>query len=52
MMRLPGTIALALGFALAAAQAQAPDPQNTIRMETTKGAVTFVLRTDIAPKHA
>lgn len=34
------------------AHGQAPDPQNTIRMETTKGMVTIVLRADLAPKHA
>ncbi|GAB4069931.1 peptidylprolyl isomerase [Ancylobacter sonchi] len=38
--------------------AQAPklppnvDPQNAIIMQTTKGPVVFVLRPDIAPKHA
>ncbi|MCS0503542.1 peptidylprolyl isomerase [Ancylobacter mangrovi] len=50
-------VVLACAFALPAA-AQAPklppnvDPQNTIIMQTTKGPVIFVLRTDIAPKHA
>ncbi len=51
--------AFALTVALAVpAMAQAPklppnvDPQNTIIMQTTKGPVIFVLRTDIAPKHA
>ncbi|QIB35858.1 peptidylprolyl isomerase [Ancylobacter pratisalsi] len=50
-------VVLACAFALPAA-AQAPklppnvDPQNTIIMETTKGPVIFVLRPDIAPKHA
>ncbi|MCS0496970.1 peptidylprolyl isomerase [Ancylobacter sp. MQZ15Z-1] len=50
-------VVLACAFALPAA-AQAPklppnvDPQNTIVMQTTKGPVVFVLRTDIAPKHA
>ena len=33
-------------------QAQTADPSNTIRMETTKGLVTFVLRPDLAPRHA
>ncbi|HEX2217077.1 MAG TPA: peptidylprolyl isomerase [Xanthobacteraceae bacterium] len=45
-------IAAAAALALNSAQAQTADPQNTIRMETTKGVVTFVLRADVAPKHA
>ena len=32
--------------------AQTSDPQNTIRMETSKGMVTIALRPDLAPKHA
>ncbi|MBS9476450.1 peptidylprolyl isomerase [Ancylobacter radicis] len=51
--------AFALTVALAVpAMAQAPklppnvDPQNAIIMQTTKGPVIFVLRADIAPKHA
>ncbi len=51
MKRLLATFALAVSLAVPAA-AQGNDPQNTIRMETTKGVVTFRLRADLAPKHA
>jgi peptidylprolyl isomerase len=44
--------ALCLLVAAPAALAQNNDPQNTIRMETTKGVVTIALRPDLAPKHA
>lgn len=42
-----------LSFTLlnAPVRAQGSDPQNTIRMETTKGAVVIALRPDLAPKH-
>ncbi len=42
-----------LSFTLlnAPVRAQSSDPQNTIRMETTKGAVVIALRPDLAPKH-
>jgi peptidylprolyl isomerase len=48
---------LACAMAIAAlsltpATAQTTSPGNTIRMETTKGMVTFVLRPDVAPQHA
>ncbi len=48
---------LACAMAIAAlsltpAAAQTTSPGNTIRMETTKGMVTFVLRPDVAPQHA
>lgn len=52
MSRLLAFTALAVGCLLTAAQAQTADPQNTVRMETTKGVVTIVLRPDVAPKHA
>jgi len=42
----------ALLFCAQPAQAQQPDPQNTIQLETTKGPVVIRLRTDLAPKHA
>jgi peptidylprolyl isomerase len=51
MKRLLASLALAAAFA-GAASAQSGDAQNTIRMETTKGTVTFRLRTDVAPQHA
>ena len=42
---------LALAGALSAAQAQAPDPKNTLILETKDGPVTIRLRPDLAPKH-
>ena len=42
---------LALAGALGAAQAQAPDPKNTLILETKDGPVTIRLRPDLAPKH-
>lgn len=42
----------ALLFCAYPAQAQQPDPQNTIQLDTTKGPVVIKLRTDLAPKHA
>ena len=39
-------------FALACvARAQAPDPQNTLVIETSKGNITVKFRPDLAPKH-
>ncbi len=35
----------------AAASAQTADPQNTVRLDTTKGMVVIALRPDLAPKH-
>jgi peptidylprolyl isomerase len=52
MFRLFACAAVAVGFMLTQAHAQTADAQNTVRMETTKGVVTFVLRPDLAPKHA
>jgi peptidylprolyl isomerase len=57
------TLSLAFALALMAvvaapALAQAPklpagaDPQNTIVIDTTKGRIVILLRTDLAPKHA
>lgn len=42
---------LALAGALSSAQAQAPDPKNTLILETKDGPVTIRLRPDLAPKH-
>jgi peptidylprolyl isomerase len=42
---------LVLAGALGAAQAQAPDPRNTLILETKDGPVTIRLRPDLAPKH-
>jgi peptidylprolyl isomerase len=35
----------------AISQAQAPDPQNTLVIETSKGNILIRLRPDLAPKH-
>jgi len=43
--------AFALLASLGLAQAQAPDPQNTLVLETKDGPVTIRLRPDLAPKH-
>ncbi|MFN3672217.1 MAG: peptidylprolyl isomerase [Bosea sp. (in: a-proteobacteria)] len=43
--------ALAILASLGFAQAQAPDPNNTVVLETKDGAVTIRLRPDLAPKH-
>jgi len=47
--------ALALAFVLCAptlaTAASAPDPQNTLIMDTTKGQVVIQLRPDLAPNH-
>ena len=41
------------GMVLASASAQAQSAAgNTVRMQTTKGVITFVLRPDVAPRHA
>ena len=51
MVRFALSLVLAF-FALASVtQAQAPDPQNTLVIETSKGNVTIRLRPDLAPKH-
>jgi len=54
---LIAAVALACAFALPAAAQTAKipanaNPENVIVMETTKGPVVFVLRADLAPKHA
>jgi peptidylprolyl isomerase len=53
VIRFLTALALAIGFAVAAAPAQAAstDPQNTIYLDTDKGRVTIKLRPDLAPKH-
>ena len=50
MSRIAISLVLAL-FTLAAAQAQAPDPQNTLAIELKTGKVLIKLRPDLAPKH-
>jgi peptidylprolyl isomerase len=51
VIRFLMSLALAL-FALAApSHAQAPDPRNTLVIETSKGNITIKLRPDLAPKH-
>ena len=51
MIRFVLSLTLA-AFALASvARAQAPDPQNTLVIETSKGNITIRLRPDLAPKH-
>jgi peptidylprolyl isomerase len=52
MLRLLACIVTFAALSLAPAFSQSASPGNTIRMETTKGVVTFVLRPDVAPKHA
>jgi peptidylprolyl isomerase len=42
-------VALLAGTALS--HAQAPDPQNTLVIETSKGNILIRLRPDLAPKH-
>jgi peptidylprolyl isomerase len=51
MMRALMFAALTIGLMTASASAQTADPQNTIRLDTTKGMVVIVLRPDLAPKH-
>lgn len=56
MMRTSHVIALAvivgsLTFAPIAADAQQPDPQNTMILTTSHGPVTIRMRPDLAPKH-
>ena len=46
------TALVGLSLLSAPGHAQTADPQNTIRMETSKGLVTIALRPDLAPKHA
>lgn len=42
---------LAVSLAVSVAQAQAPDPQNTLVIELKTGKVLVRLRPDLAPKH-
>jgi peptidylprolyl isomerase len=53
MTRILAGIALALAVATGAvrAQAQAPDPKNTLVIEVKTGRVLIKLRPDLAPKH-
>ena len=51
MIRLVMSLALILVALAAPASAQAPDPQNTLVIETTKGNILIRLRPDLAPKH-
>ena len=50
MIRLLLSLA-ALLAGVAISQAQAPDPQNTLVIETSKGNILIRLRPDLAPKH-
>ncbi|AMJ60053.1 peptidylprolyl isomerase [Bosea sp. PAMC 26642] len=50
-MLRPAFVALAFAASLGAAHAQAPDPNNTLVLETKDGKVTIRLRPDLAPKH-
>jgi peptidylprolyl isomerase len=45
------SFALALLMLATVSQAQAPDPQNTLVIETKTGKVLIKLRPDLAPKH-
>jgi peptidylprolyl isomerase len=45
------TALICLALAPVMAHAQTADPQNTIRMETSKGNITIALRPDLAPRH-
>ncbi|KQU51227.1 peptidylprolyl isomerase [Bosea sp. Leaf344] len=44
-------VAFAILASSSLAQAQAPDPNNTLVLETKDGPVTIRLRPDLAPKH-
>lgn len=44
-------VAFAILASSSLAQAQAPDPNNTLILETKDGPVTIRLRPDLAPKH-
>jgi cyclophilin family peptidyl-prolyl cis-trans isomerase len=45
------SLTLALFVLTATSRAQAPDPQNTLIIETSKGNIAIRLRPDLAPKH-
>jgi peptidylprolyl isomerase len=51
VIRLLSSLTLALLVLAAAGHAQAPDPQNTLVIETSKGNIVIRLRPDLAPKH-
>ena len=52
MLRSPlAALALLASLGLAQAQTSAPDPTNTLVLETKDGSVTIRLRPDLAPKH-
>ena len=53
MIRFLFSLALALFAAttIGQAQGQAPDPQNTLVIDTSKGTILVRLRPDLAPKH-
>jgi peptidylprolyl isomerase len=51
LIRLAMSFALALLLLATVSQAQAPDPQNTLVIETKTGKVLIKLRPDLAPKH-
>jgi peptidylprolyl isomerase len=51
VIRLAMSLALVLIALACPARAQAPDPQNTLVIETTKGNILIRLRPDLAPKH-
>jgi peptidylprolyl isomerase len=51
VIRLLICLGLALIAAISFSQAQAPDPQNTLVIETSKGNILIRLRPDLAPKH-
>jgi peptidylprolyl isomerase len=51
LIRFVTSLTLALLAAASVAQAQAPDPQNTLVIELKTGRVLVKLRPDLAPKH-
>jgi peptidylprolyl isomerase len=51
LIRLVMSFALGLCVLASASLAQAPDPQNTLVVETKVGKVLINLRPDLAPKH-
>jgi len=44
-------LALVIALGVGYAQAQAPDPANTVYLDTKDGRVVIQLRPDLAPKH-
>jgi peptidylprolyl isomerase len=51
VIRFLMSLTLALFAVASASRAQAPDPQNTLVIETSKGDITIRLRPDLAPRH-